>query len=106
MPERTKKHPAPDQLQGDPTNPAARILQLKAGCTPPPPSWLPGTQQAVPALAEFEFVELQNHTKPHNPAASLQGRHHDPTVTPMFTTSLSPQLGGPGSPHPRQHSHS
>lgn len=47
-----------------------------------------------------QFVELQSRTNPHSPAASSQGRHHNPTVTLMFTTSLSPQVWRPGPPPP------
>lgn len=75
--------------------PTASTIQLKAGSLSPPPSWLPGIQQALPAFTELEFVELQSHTNPHDPAASLQDYHHDPTVTLMFTTFLSPQVPRP-----------
>lgn len=66
MPERAES----SQPQGDGTNPAASTIQLRAGSVSPPASWLPGTQQTLLALDEFEFVELRSHTNPHNPAAS------------------------------------
>ena len=62
MPGKGKKHPAPNQPQRDHTNPASPYHAAKSLMRSSPPSRLPGTRQALPALAEFEFVELQSHT--------------------------------------------
>ena len=64
MPGKGKKHPAPNQPQRDHTNPASPYHAAKSLIRSSPPSRLPGTRQALPALAEFEFVELQSHTNP------------------------------------------